>query len=338
MVTRKDVAALAGVSVATVSNVFLGKVAVSKDAEAKVREAARYLKYVPNHTARSLSLGRSNHIGIAMNESTNPFHMEIIKYIEAYACMEGFLVTVFDMAGSLKNSTSFIERGNLDALINFTTVKFYDEFFDILQSQNTVMVNFGLDKGPSFGHEDADAMIECMKKLASFGHKSVGYISTLGRAILPLDERSRTFIEKRKEMGFSEDDDLIECDAGSAFKSSECGYKGMTALMKRHPELTAVFVMNDLAAIGAIRALKDMGYDCPKDVSVVGCDDIELSKLHIPSISTFGFDKARYGTKMAEKTIECILQKDRGIGFDFKVKSQAFFRESVSVCRNVSKR
>ena len=68
-------------------------------------------------------------------------------------------------------------------------------------------------------------------------------------------------------------------------------------------ELTAVFVMNDLAAIGAIRALKDMGYDCPKDVSVVGCDDIELSKLHIPSISTFGFDKARYGTKMAEKTI-----------------------------------
>lgn len=334
MATRKDVAALAGVSVATVSNVFLGKAVVSKDSEAKVREAARQLKYIPNHTARSLSLGRSNHIGIAMNESTNPFHMEIVKHIEHYAYKEGFWVTVFDMEDGLKNNTSFIERGSLDALINFTTVNFYDEFFDTLKSQNTVMVNFGLDKGPSFGHEDADAMTECMEKLASLGHKSVGYVSTMGRERLLLDERSRTFIEKRKEMGFSEDDDLIECNSGSAFKSTECGYRGMTALMKRHPEVTAVFAMNDLAAIGAIRALKDMEYDCPKDVSVIGCDNIELSGLHTPSLTTFGFDKALYGTKMAEKTIECILRKERGTGFDFKVKSMAFFRESVSVCRN----
>lgn len=336
MATRKDVAELAGVSVATVSNVFLGKVVVSKEVEAKVREVAKQLKYVPNHTARSLSLGRSNHIGIAINESTNPFHMEVVRYIEDYAFSQGFLVTVFDMIGSINNKVSFIERCSLDALVNFTTVKFYDEFFDILKSQNTVMVNFGLDKGMSFGHDDGEAVFDCMKKLASFGHKAVGYVSTLDRSRFMLDERGRVFMNKREEAGFELNDDYIECDTfESTLRSSEYGYKGTKALMSRHPEITALFVTNDLAAIGAIRALKDMGYNCPDDVSVIGCDDIEISNLFTPSISTFGFDKEKYGTEMAKKTIECILNRESGIGYDFKVKSRAVFRESVGVCRDL---
>lgn len=333
LITRKDVAELSGVSVATVSNVFSGKVVVSQEVQDRVREVARRLKYVPNHIARSLSLGRSNHIGIAINESTNPFHMEIVKYLEDYALTAGFLVSTFEMLGSFKNKATAIEKCSLDALVNFTTAQFYDEFFDILKSQNTVMVNFGLDKGMSFGHEDADAMKECMFKLAELGHKNVGYVSTLDRSVFVKDERGSTFMAYRDAAGFTADDDYIQCD-GSAFKSADYGYKGTETLMKRHPELTALFVTNDIGALGAIRALKDMGYDCPRDVSVIGCDDIEISKLCVPSISTIGFDKEAYGNRMAQKTIECILNRESGIGYDFKVKSYACFRESVGVCRD----
>jgi len=333
MATRKDVALIAGVSVATVSNVFSGNVVVSKDAESKVLSAARKLKYVPNHTARSLSLGRSNHIGIAINESTNPFHMEIVRYIEEYALSKGFLVTVFDLNGRVPDKAEFIEKRNLDALVNFTTVKFYDEFFDILKSQNTIMVNFGLDKGMSFGHYDINAILSLMEKLRDLGHKNVGYICTLDRALLMVDDRTRTFIQNRAKFGFTENDDLFECCKDSAFLSAEFGYQAALRLMKRHPEITALFAMNDIAAIGAMRALKDMGLNCPDDVSVIGCDDIELSRLYIPSLSTINFDKEKYGTHMAEKIIECIMNKESGIGYDFTLPSFAVFRESIGICK-----
>ncbi len=333
MPTRKDVALLAGVSVATVSNVFLDNGLVSKETEAKVREAAAQLKYVPNFTARNLVMGRSNHIGIAINESTNPYHMEIVKHIEDYALSKGFLVTVFDMTDSLKNKARFIEHCNLDALVNFTTVEFYDDFLEILQSQNTVMVNFGRDKGPSFGQNERAAVIDSMEKLAGLGHRNVGYVSTLGRNQMLMDRRFSVFYENRNLYGFSEDDDLIECERKPSLKSSERGYLGTMSLMKRHPEITALFVMNDIAAIGAIRALKDMGLTCPEDVSVIGCDDIELARLQVPSLSTFGFDKKEFGTRMAEKMVEFITGKESGIGYEFQIDSQAIFRESVSVCR-----
>ena len=135
-------------------------------------------------------------------------------------------------------------------------------------------------------------------------------------------------------MGFTVNDDYIQSD-GSNLSSMEYGYKGTKALIKRHPEITALFVTNDMGALGAIRALKDMGYECPRDVSVIGCDDIEISKVCIPSITTIGFDKKAYARHMAEKTIDCILNRESGVGHEFKLKSYVRFRESIGVCRDL---
>lgn len=330
MVTRKEVADRAGVSVATVSNVLSGRVVVSDEATAKVRRAVAELKYVPNNTARSLSLGRSNHIGIAMNESTNPFHMEMAKYIENYSTSKGFLVTIFDMDESVGKKVSFIEGWKLDALINFTTIAFYSEFLDVLCTNNTIMVNFGLDKGMSFGHDEEKAIKDCMAEFARLGHKNVGYISTLDKNSFVADQRGRTFMANREAMGFNLNDDYIELNVSLLSDSSKVGYEGAKRLLTRHPEITALFAMNDISAMGTMRAIKDLGMNCPEDVSVIGCDDIGLAALTIPSLSSIGFDKKGYGEKMAEKIIECVLDRKDGIGYSFNVDSKAIFRESVA--------
>lgn len=96
MTTRKDVAKLAGVSVATVSNVLSNRLTVSEEKAERVRAAAKQLNYFPNHTARSLSLGLSYHIGVIINEFTNPYHMEIVQYVGKYVTAHGFMMTVFD--------------------------------------------------------------------------------------------------------------------------------------------------------------------------------------------------------------------------------------------------
>ena len=333
VITRKDVAIKAGVSVATVSNVFSGKDIVSPRSVERVLQAAKELRYVPNSTARSLSLGRSNHIGIAINEAINPFHMEIVKYVEDYAIKNGFLVTIFDISDSLKGKISFIEKFSLDALINFTTVQFYDEFCEILQSKNTVLVNFGLYKCTSFGRRDEDAMIAFMEKLRELGHTRVGFVSTIDESVLRRDERGKTFFANREKMGFAANDSYIVCAKGSAFDSLRFGYTGAKELLSRCPEITALFALNDLAAIGTIRAAKELGYDCPRDISVIGFDNIALTESYIPSVSTVGFDKKEYGQNMAKKTIECILEKSTGKGYDFKVKSVPYFRESIGVAK-----
>ena len=94
MITRRDVAARAGVSVATVSNVLNKKGIVQPETEKRVYRAVEELGYIPDETARNLSLGRSNHIGVALNELTNPYHMEVVHGIERQASASGFHVTV----------------------------------------------------------------------------------------------------------------------------------------------------------------------------------------------------------------------------------------------------
>ena len=93
MVTRREGAVRAGVSEATVSNVVNGKSCVSQDKVKRVYSAMRELGYIPNQNARNLVTGRSNHIGIAIYEMTNPYHMEIAQYIERYASRHGYIVS-----------------------------------------------------------------------------------------------------------------------------------------------------------------------------------------------------------------------------------------------------
>ena len=93
MVTRKQVAQYAGVSEGTVSNVLKGKVAVAKEKRERVLAAIEALRYVPDQTARNLVTRRSNHIGVAIYELTNPYHMEITKRIEERASRNGFIVS-----------------------------------------------------------------------------------------------------------------------------------------------------------------------------------------------------------------------------------------------------
>lgn len=329
MTTRKDVAKLAGVSVATVSNVLSGRLTVSDEKAERVRAAAKQLNYFPNHTARSLSLGLSYHIGVVINEFTNPYHMEIVQYIGKYVTARGFMMTVFDFKEDANIVCRFLGERQFDALVNFSSNVYSQELLNSLKSRGTILVNFANVSDIEVHHDVVGAMLKYMEKLQSLGHKKVAYVSIIDSLRFFADERGKTFTEHRKEFDFDENPEYIVFNENLNRESGETGYELTKQLMTVHPEITALFVMNDVAAFGAIRALKELGLSCPEDVSVIGCDDILISRDYVPSLSSITFDKEEYGTEIGRRIIDR-MQNGTDYSSDvYIVEADAEYRGSI---------
>lgn len=189
MTTRKDVAKLAGVSVATVSNVLSNRLTVSEEKAERVRAAAKQLNYFPNHTARSLSLGLSYHIGVIINEFTNPYHMEIVQYVGKYVTAHGFMMTVFDFKEDANTVCRFLGERQFDALVNFSSNLYSEELLKMLKERGTILVNFANVSDIEVHHDVTGAMTDCMRKLSSLGHKKAGYVSLADAPYFYADER-----------------------------------------------------------------------------------------------------------------------------------------------------
>lgn len=330
MPTRKDVAKLAGVSTATVSNVYTGKNVVSKDLRHKVLEAAETLKYVPNFTARNLRLGCSSNIGITLNEPTNPFHMEIINGIENYAMKHGYIVTVFMLDNHVHNKIEQIEQRQLDALINYTTHEYPTEFIEMLRRRKTLLVNFGEDLGMTFAHRYYHATYACLKRLAELGHEKIAYISTVDRIRFFADERGQAYSDAVRELGLCADDKLLFFNDNYDLKSDTIGYMLGKKMLASDCGATAILAMNDLAAMGAMGAIFNAGLRIPEDISVVGCDNISFSNYYHPSLSSIGCDTYKLGNRLAKEIITKLETKDNGIGYSYSEEFQPVFRDSIA--------
>lgn len=330
MVTRKEVASRAGVSVATVSNVFNKKVYVLPETVAKVQKAAEELKYVPNFTARALSLGYSYQIGIAVSECSNPHHMEIFNSISKYAADRGFMVTLFSMNENFESMLDFLRQRQFDAFINFSNRVYPEELIDLLERKNSLLVNFHAGKGLNFSLRLYGAMVDAMRRLKEMGHRNVGYVCTMDKYRWQADFRGKAFLENREKMGFSQDDGLIVFSENNTARSEEVGYKNTKLLFSAHRDVTAIFTSNDLAALGAIRALNDMGYRVPQDVSIVGCDGISVGEFYTPRLATIWFDKDAFGRMIAEETIRYIHSEELSDRITFEMDCRFLDRDSIA--------
>lgn len=335
MVTRKEVAERAGVSVATVSNVFTKKVYVLPETVRKVEEAAQELKYVPNFTARSLSLGHSYQIGIAVSECTNPYHAELFEAMSDYSSAHGFMVTLFAVNERFRNAMNFLHERQFDAFVNFSNQMFPEGLVEMLERKNTLLVNFGAQKGLESIMDFYGVMTAAMEEVSRLGHKRVGYVSTMDEMRYSADLRGKAFRDNRKQLGFDEDEELIVYNGDYTQLSETIGYRNMKQLLARGKGVTAVFTTNDLAAFGAMCAVKEAGLRVPEDISIIGCDGISLGEYTSPRLSTLWFDKTEHGVQLAKTVIDAILNGDSCAGKTVIAKGKLLLRNSLAKCPNV---
>jgi LacI family transcriptional regulator len=287
-VTIIDVAHEAGVSNSTVSRVINNSAQVSPRTREKVLNAMMRLGYVVNQQARSLRGGRSQIVGLLVPDVGNSYIGEIIRGIDDELATHQYDLMLYTThRRKTKESTyvSTITRGLADGLLLLlpTNVAAYMESLQAQQFPH-VLIDYQAVENTWTSTIQAtnwQGAYEATQYLIELGHRRIGYMVGLREMQCSLDRLAgyRTALE---DNGISFDPALV-CN-GDFFLSE--GYRAATVLLQTSPPPTAIFAANDISALGVMEAIRNQGLNIPKDISVIGFDDIpEAAQVH-PSLTT----------------------------------------------------
>jgi LacI family transcriptional regulator len=299
------VAEFAGVSVATVSRVLNNKGYVSDKTRIKVEEASRALHYTLNQNAHSLSTSNTKLIGLLVPDINNPIYLEQAKGIIDFLKDKGYNLILTESGDSDEDLSSIVRRflGNRVEGIIMTSRDFslFDNMDDIIEpavyNHVPIVLNgylnskFEVDKCSIDSVRGAYLATEHLIKL---GHSRIGLIA--GTDCLSARERQEGYFQALIDNHISFDEELI---VRGDFRQHS-GYIAMKQLLNKGNQVTAVFAMNDLMAIGALIALEELGKNVPEDMAVVGFDDINWCSIIRPRLTSVVQPKYETGRKLAE--------------------------------------
>lgn len=304
-----DVAAQAGVSKSTVSNVVRGVAEVSPSTRERVLAAIARLDYKPNRIARQFVSQRTMILGVLLGDLSNPYYAQMAQVVERAAFRHGYTTMFCNIEGA-----DDIAGAGVDALVGHRVagivflafVARRSQLNESLQRTGIPTVFLGLSEswGDSVGPQDTDGGRIATEHLLALGHVRIAYVRT------PLVERSgdrARLAGYRSAMraagltpmpvhAWSPGDDTVKVDRHSlALRDAIRGPEAPTAL----------FVSNDIGAIAAIEACESAGLSVPQDISVVGFDDIAIAGLHRLSLTTV----AQPLDFQAERAVSLLLER-----------------------------
>jgi LacI family transcriptional regulator len=328
----RTVAALAKVSIATVSRTINGSPAVSDRLSKRVWQAIEQLNYFPNTHARSLVSGRSRLFGIIVENITNPFFPELIQSFEEVAVANGYEILVSSSNSDPAVLTTCVRRMLERKVEGVAVLTFGEEepVLDQLAHHNVplVLAEFKLDdpKSSTILLDYSTGFKAAVRHLVGLGHEKIAFLAgphTLHSAIT----RENDFRTAMQEAGLPVDPAwMIVCD--HTLRGGVVGFEKLQALGTRP---TAVICSNDMTAIGVLRASYMKGLRVPQDLSVVGLDDIDFCEFTLPPLTTIRLSR----TDLARASFDALRQQaEAGPGMqiqrEFLVSTSLVVRESTA--------
>ena len=311
--SMRDVAALAGVSPRTVSNVVSGYVHVRAETRARVQRAIDELKYRPNVSARSLRLGRTGIIALAVPEIAAPYFAELADLIQQQAGARGVTLLV-DQTGGSRDRELLVLEGYGSHVIDGLILSPMAMTLEDLEAQRldipTVLLGERISEGGLI-HVAIDNVAAAREATAHLVARGRRRIAAVGDAenIGPATRRMQGYREALAAAGL-EEDPALRVHTGPWGRAS--GYAAVDALLKRGTEVDAMFCFNDVVAQGAIRALTDHGVRVPHDVAVVGWDDTEEGAYATPSLTSVSPDKVAIARAAVDRLVDAISGEPAG--------------------------
>ncbi len=337
--TLKDVAKAAGVHSSTVSRVLNPSTRhmAGEKVAARVLAVAKRLGYRANRSAATLRTRRSNTIGVVLPDMTNPVFPPILQGIEQELRGLGYVALVAN-ANDDDQQHYVVEQmlaRQVDGLILATTTR-RDPIVDhCLRAQVPVVsVNRSEDSGriSSVVHDEALGMHLALEHLAALGHRRIAHIcgpQHLSTGYL----RLRGFLEAAADRGL-DPQSLVVSEAVAYVQ--DAGRVACEALLRAHPAVTAVVAANDLVALGCYQAAKALGRQCPRDISIVGHNDMPFVDLISPALTTVRIAHREMGIQAAR----LIMQQIRSPGtnlIDIRLKPELVVRGSTAAPREMHK-
>ncbi|WP_335976685.1 LacI family DNA-binding transcriptional regulator [Streptomyces sp. CA2R106] len=331
--TVTDVARHAGVSTATVSRVMNGNYPVAAATRERVEASMRELGYVVNAHARALAGVSARTVGIVVNEVIDPFYAYIARGVEREATGGGRLCLVCCTQGDPQRELAFIEllhQRRADAVIlvggsvqDRAYVAELEQRAHALHADGSRLVLCGR---PGIGGDAPTAQVEYDNEGGAFavtdhllaqGHRRIVYLGGPPRLSTSRD-RLAGHRRALKARGLTADPALVQ---HGPFSRS-FGYRRMAELLDDGPEFTAVFAANDIVAAGAAQAMEEAGVRVPKDVSLVGYDDIPVAQELRPRLTTVHVPLE----EMGRQAVRLALSDADGDGDDWRAQPSGSVR------------
>ena len=298
--TAHDVAARAGVSQPTVSLVLSGnpKARVSADTRVRVPRAAEELGYRPNLLAQGLVRGRSFALGVVIPDLGNPFFASVVSGAEKVASTAGYAVFLCEAGEiSAQHHLDALKSRQIDGVI-LDAVGAASLAPETLRGMNVVLVDEALDAYPGIVSDAERAGELAAQHLLGLGHTRLAFIGPAVDASA-FRLRERGFTKALRASGRPIPSDSLR----RANATVTGGMQGMRALLALKPRPTAVFCANDVMALGALKVCAMAKVVVPRDLSIVGCDDIELAQLVTPELTTIAIPAREMGARAARLLI-----------------------------------
>lgn len=297
-VTIKDIARQCGCAVSTVSRAINNHPDVNPVTKQRIMAVIKATGYVPNDSARYLKKTDTNEIALLVKGLTNPFFSHMIREMEQAVEDRGY-ETLLRHVGTDEDEVTIaqalIRQRRLKGIV-FLGGWFTHDPERLAQIEVPIIFSTigNLEDRPearlnsaNVAVDDVDSSCKAIEHLTAHGHR---HIAMIGEGLYQPSVgqlRLRGYRQGLREAGIRFRKDYVyEANEGDEHYSMANGYKGAQALLQAHPEITAIFCVSDVLALGVIRGLKDIGLSVPEDVSVIGFDGIEQGIYSIPSLTT----------------------------------------------------
>lgn len=307
--TIEDVAALAGVSRQTVSRAINDKSEISPATKEKVLEAVRELGYQPNRAAQSMVTRRTHTVGLIFADILNPFFPEVARGVQDVAREHDynvFLGNTDDNPEIEKKMLTSLVTHSVDGIIILGSSLTDDELSTFADTYGPIAMTNRFVAHPNINLiivDNSHGGALAAEHFANTGHTAVGMITNENAPFSHI-RRVQGFKDKLATNNLPHDESILE--AGPPTING--GYQATKQLLTRQPHFTGLFAYNDLMALGAYRACQDMGLSIPEKISIIGFDDIHLTSIISPSLSSIRVDKYAIGTKAMNRLLSMLEQ------------------------------
>lgn len=330
----KDIAKLAGVGVSTVSRVINQHTDVKDETRKHVQEIIETYNYIPNNSARNLKRNESMDVGILIKGMYNPFFARMIQSIEKRLSSAGYSAIIhYNIEGNkdIDAANEFILEKKLKGVIclggdfdKLTDQEIQRLGVPFILASTEIPENLNRSLFSSVIIDNEMAAYRAVKYLSDMGHNKIALITTGNEDKSVGTIRTQGYLRALSEQNIEKKENYFEVGA----YTFETGYEAMCRLLEKANDITAVFAISDVMAIGAAKAMYEKGIKIPDDISLIGFDDIDYAEFFNPPLTTVH----QPVEEIAESTADIMI----GI-LDDNLKHQHIIFDTEIVIRNSCK-
>ena len=331
MANMKDIANTAGVSLGTVSHVLNNTANVRAPLRKRVMEAVQAVGYQPSQLARGLRRVKTNVIGMIIPDILNPFFPAVVRGAEDIAFSNGYRLILCNTDNDhskelahLKELRTYLPAGLIVIPSNFSDLTAQAESYRRAGTGVVCVDRLPRDwAGDSVTANNEEGALEATRHLIQMGHKKLAMI--VGpQHLTNAKDRLKGFKRAIREAKLQVSPEYIQ----ETTFDKQGGYIKTLLLLRLIPRPTAIFAGNDMIALGALRAIREVGLRCPEDVSLMGFDDLDLAEATHPALSSVSQSGYQLGTTAAYILIER-LHGDKSPSKHMILKTSLSLRNSV---------